>query len=69
MSNQLGYVSHVKLMRFLALVTFSHGSNRNQQRGGHFDVESGTFKGKFGTLIWPIGTLMFTFNTLFFSFL
>ena len=29
----------------------------------HFDVESGTFKGKFGTLMWPSGTLMFTFNT------
>ena len=29
--------------------------------GCHFDVESGTFKGKFGTL-------MFTFNTLFFIF-
>ena len=28
----------------------------------HFDVESGTFKGKFGTLMWPSGTLMFTFN-------
>ena len=44
--------------------------NRNQQRGGgcHFDVESGTFKGKFGTLMWPSGTLMFTFNTLYFYF-
>ena len=35
--------------------------------GCHFDVESGTFKGKFGTLMWPSGTLMFTFNTLFFN--
>ena len=34
----------------------------------HFDVESGTFKGKFGTLMWPSGTLMFTFNILFFNF-
>ena len=33
--------------------------------GCHFDVESGTFNGKFGTLMWPSGTLMFTFNTLF----
>ena len=28
----------------------------------HFDVESGTFKGKFGTLMWPSGTLMLPFN-------
>ena len=33
--------------------------------GCHFDVESGTFKGKFGTLMWPSGTLMFTFKPLF----
>ena len=36
--------------------------------GCHFDVESGTFKGKFGTLMWPSGTLMFTFTNLFFFF-
>ena len=56
MSNQQGHVSYVKLMRFIVLFTFSHGGNRNQQwgEGGcHFDVESGTFKGKFGTLMWP----------------
>ena len=79
MSNQQGHVSYVKLMRFIELFTFSHG-NRNQLRGGggggggggyggHFDVESGTFKGKFGTLMWPSGTLMFTFNTLLFYFI
>ena len=34
----------------------------------HFDVESGTFKGKFGTLMWPSGTLMFTFKPLFLIF-
>ena len=27
----------------------------------HFDVESGTFKGKLGTLMWPSGTLMLPF--------
>ena len=62
-------MSYVKLMRFIELFTFSHGGNRNQQRGGcHFDVESGTFKGKFGALMWPSGTLMFTFKPLFFFF-
>ena len=34
----------------------------------HFDVESGTFKGKFGTLMWPSGTLMFTFKPLLFFY-
>ena len=33
MSNQLGHVSYIKLMRFIALLTFAHGGNRNQQRG------------------------------------
>ena len=37
--------------------------------GCHFDVESGTFKGKVGTLMWPSGTLMFTFNTFFLFFI
>ena len=40
----------------------------NSGGGCHFDVESGTFKGKFGTLMWPSSTLMFTFNILYFYF-
>ena len=66
-------MSYLELIRYVVLFTLSHGDNRNQQRGGgggggcHFDVESGTFKGKFGTLMWPSGTLMLPFNTFFFA--
>ena len=69
MSNQQGHVSYVKLMRFNELFTFSPWRQPESTAGVcHFDVESGTFKGKFGTLMWPSGTLMFTFKPLFFLF-
>ena len=52
MSNEI----HCTIYIFPAAIGINSGG------GGHFDMESGTFKGKFGTLMWPSGTLMFTFN-------
>ena len=52
-------MSYVKLIRFIVLFTFSHGSNRNQQRGGcQLNVESDVAEQYFDV----------AFQTLFFLF-
>ena len=49
------------------MFAFSHGGNRNQQKGVgggcHFDVDSGSFMCDMSTLMWLSGTLMLAFNT------
>ena len=50
----------------MAATSINNGEGGGGGGGCHFDVESGTFKGKFGTLMLPSSTLMLPFNTLFF---
>ena len=65
MIDQRDHVIYVELIRFILLFTFSPWQQPESiARVCHFDVESGTFKGKFGTLMWPSGTLMWPSGTL-----